>query len=200
MKNLMDSYTQRHNGLRRKIKTLDEQIPKKEEELEELKKVNAGHRGRSKTEDKKRQKNIEDKKNLIREISKMKAKRRECKRILKEDKKYIKSISLIFKRKTYKTAMNKFNELYGKRKDMSEEIKKYIENLKDTLDDALHHTLNENVPSTNNLIEQYYKITFGRKLKKIFRTDRGVYKRMKANEIRWTKRNVIQRKINLSVD
>ena len=96
--------------------------------------------------------------------------------------------------------MNKFNELYGKRKDMSEEIKKYIENLKDTLDDALHHTLNENVPSTNNLIEQYYKITFGRKLKKIFRTDRGVYKRMKANEIRWTKRNVIQRKINLSVD
>ena len=56
MKNLMDSYTQRHNGLRRKIKTLDEQIPKKEEELEELKKVNAGHRGRSKTEDKKKTK------------------------------------------------------------------------------------------------------------------------------------------------
>lgn len=52
----MDSYTQRHNGLRRKIKTLDEQIPKKEEELEELKKVNAGHRGRSKTEDKKKTK------------------------------------------------------------------------------------------------------------------------------------------------
>ena len=69
---------------------------KKEEEPEELKKVNTGHRGRSKTEDKKRQKNIEDKKNLIREISKMKAKRRECKRILKEDKKYIKSISLNF--------------------------------------------------------------------------------------------------------
>ena len=38
---------------------------------------------------------------------------------------------------------------------MSEEIRKYLENLKDNLDDALHHTLNKNVPSTNNLIEQY---------------------------------------------
>ena len=129
----------------------------------------------------------------------MKAKRRECKRILKEDKKYIKSISLIFKRKTYKTAMNKFNELYGKRKDMSEEIKKYIENLKDTLDDALHHTLNENVPSTNNLIEQFFKITFARKIKKIYRTKRGAIKRMKLNQIRWTKRNAINKKVVSSV-
>ena len=82
---------------------------------------------------------------------------------------------------------------------MSEEIRKYLENLKDNLDDALHHTLNKNVPSTNNLIEQYFKISFGRKQKKIFRTERGAMKRMKANEIRWTKRNVIQRKIRLSV-
>ena len=36
---------------------------------------------------------------------------------------------------------------------MSEEIKKYLGNLKDNLDNALHHTLNKNVPSTNNLIE-----------------------------------------------
>ena len=82
---------------------------------------------------------------------------------------------------------------------MSEEIRKYLENLKDNLDDALHHTLNKNVPSTNNLIEQYFKISFGHKQKKIFRTERCAMKRMKANEIRWTKRNVIQRKIRLSV-
>ena len=80
---------------------------KKEKELKELEKVYAGLRRRSKTE---------DKKNLRREISKMKTKRRKYKKILKEDKKYIKITSLIFKRKTYKTAMNKFNELYDKKK------------------------------------------------------------------------------------
>ena len=36
--------------------------------------------------------------------------------------------------------------------------------------DAIHHTLNKNVPSTNNLIEQYYKISFRHNLKKIFRS------------------------------
>ena len=118
---------------------------------------------------------------------------------MKEDKKYIKRISLIFKSKTYQTAWNRFNKLYAIRKEMSDEIKKYLENLKDHLDDALHHTLNKNVPSTNNLIEQYYKISFGHNLKKIFRTERGATKRIKANEMRYTKRNVIQRKIKLSV-
>lgn len=74
---------------------------------------------------------------------------------------------------------------------MSEEIKKFLENLKDYLDDALKHTLNKSVPSTNNLIEQFFKITFARKIKKIFRTKRGAMKRMKLNEIRCNKRNVI---------
>ena len=30
-------------------------------------------------------------------------------------------------------------------------------------------------------------------MKKLFRTERGANKRMQLNEIRWTKRNVIQR-------
>ena len=77
---------------------------------------------------------------------------------------------------------------------MSEEIKDFLENLKDHLDDALKHTINKNVPSTNNLIEQFFKITFARKIKKIFRTERGATKRMKMNEIRWTRRNVIKQK------
>ena len=77
---------------------------------------------------------------------------------------------------------------------MSDEIKDFLENLKNHLDDALNHTLNKNVPSTNNLIEQFFKITFARKIKKIFRTKRGAMKRMKMNEIRWTHRNVLKQK------
>lgn len=45
-----------------------------------------------------------------------------------------------------------------------------------------------------NLIEQFFKITFARKIKKIFRTKRGAMKRMKMNEIRWTHRNVLKQK------
>ena len=194
MKNLMDSLSQRHNHLRRQIKKLNEQIPEKEEELDELEKIYAGILGRCKKDDKKRQKNIENRKKLKREISQLKEKRRKYKKILKDDKTYIKRISLIFKKKTYQAAVNQFNRLYEKREEMSEEIKKFLENLKGHLDDALKHTLNEIVPSTNNLIEQFFKITFARKIKKIFRTKRGAIKRMKMNEIRWTRRNVIKQK------
>ena len=143
MKNLMDSLSQRHNYLRREINNLNEQIPEKEEELKELEKLYAGVSGRPRKDDKKRQKNIRDKKNLKREISQLKAKRRKYKKILKDDEKYIKQISLIFKKKTYQAAINQFNRLYDKRNKMSDEIKDFLENLKDHLDDALNHTLNK---------------------------------------------------------
>ena len=199
MKNLMDSLLQRHNYLKRQIKNLNEQIPKKEAKLQELEKEYAGVTGRSKKDDKKRQKNISNKKNLTREISKLKAKRRKYKKILKDDETYVKRISLIFKAKTYEGAKNRFNRLYKKIKEMSKEIRKFLENLKDHLDDALKHTLYQCVPSTNNLVEQYFRITFARKIKRIFRTTRGAMKRMKMNEIRWTKRNVIRPQLITSV-
>ena len=194
MKNLMDSLSQRHNSLRRRIKTLDEQIPKKEEKLKELEKECIEKIGRASKNDKKREKNIHDIKDLKRKISQLKAKRRKYKKILKEDNKFIKRISLIFKSKTHETTINRFNRVYDIRKEMSYEIKKFLENLKDHLEDALKHTFNKNLPSTNNLIEQFFKITFGCKMKILFRTERGASKRMKFNEIRWTKRNVIQTK------
>lgn len=194
MKNLMDALSPRHLRLRRKIKTLNETIPRKEKELEELSKKYAGKRGRIQKEDKKRRKDKDKMNELTREISQLKAKRRKYKKILKEDLKIVKQIGKIFKSNTYQSAINKFERLYAKKKEFSEEIRKFLENLKDHLDDALHHTLNKNVPSTNNLIELFYKISFGGKLKRLFRTSRGAYKRMKLNEIRWTKRNVLTQK------
>ena len=147
MKNLMDDLSQRHNTLKRKIKNLNEQIPKKQAKLEELKKEYSNKRGRSKKDDKKRQKNINDKKKLTREISQLKAKRRKYKKILKDDETYVKRISLIFKCITHQAAINKFNQLYDKKEEMSEEIQKFLERLKDNLKDALNHTLNKSVPN-----------------------------------------------------
>ena len=68
---------------------------------------------------KKREKNIHDRKDLKRKISQLKAKRRKYKKILKEDNKFIKRISLIFKSKTHETTINRFNRLYDIRKEMS---------------------------------------------------------------------------------
>ena len=61
---------------------------------------------------------------LKREISKLKAKRRKCKKILKEDLEFVKQIGKIFKHKSYKAAINKFKRLYAKKKEMSDEIRK----------------------------------------------------------------------------
>ena len=119
MKNLMDSLSKRHNSLRRKIKTLNKQIPEKENKLKKLEEKYPNKKGRSKKDDKKRQKNIDDKRKLKREISNLKAQKRKYRKILKDDKKYIKRISLIFKSKTYQTAWNRFNKLYAIRKEMS---------------------------------------------------------------------------------
>ena len=48
-----------------------------------------------------------------------------------------------------------------------------------------------NVCSCGTTIELFFKITFGGNLKRHFRTTRGAYKRMKFNEIQWSRRNVL---------
>ena len=122
----MDSLSKRHNSLRRKIKNLDEQIPKKEAKLEELESIYVGVKGNCKKDDRKRKKNIADKKQLRKEISTLKAKRRKYRKILKDDKNYIKRISLIFKSKNHTTAVNRYNRLLEKKEEMSEEIRKFF--------------------------------------------------------------------------
>ena len=57
---------------------------------------------------------------LKREISKLKAKRRKCKKILKEDLEFVKQIGKIFKDKNYQSAINRFERLYTKKKEISE--------------------------------------------------------------------------------
>ena len=75
------------------------------------------------------------------------------------------------------------------KKDLTEEIGNFIEKLKGYSDSTLNHTINIDIPSTNNLLEGFYKITFPRKIKKIFVTYRGAMNRISLNNIRWMKRN-----------
>lgn len=189
MKNLMDDINPIHLSLKRKIKKAKEKIPELEKELKELQEKYKGKVGRIQKTDKKRQKDKARMKELKKEISKKKAEIRKSKKQIKDDKKIIKRISLIFKSKTYETAHNRFNRLYAIKNDLREEIGNFLERLKGYLDSTLNHTINNDIPSTNNLLEGFYKITFPRKIKKIFVTYHGAMNRIALNNIRWMKRN-----------
>ena len=189
MKNLMDNINPIHLNLKRKIKKAEEKIPKLEEELKILQEKYKGKIGRIPKTDKKRQKDKARMKELKKEISNKKAEIRKSKKQIKDDNKIIKRISLIFKSKTYETAHNRFNRLYAMKKNLTEEIGNFIEKLKGYLDSTLNHTINKDIPNTNNLLEGFYKITFPSKIKKIFVTYQGAMNRISLNNIRWMKRN-----------
>ena len=70
------------------------------------------------------------------------------------------------------------------KKDLTEKIGNFLERLKGYLDSTLNHTINKDIPSTNNLLEGFYKITFPRKIKKIFVTYQGAMNRISLNNIK----------------
>ncbi|MBR0370439.1 MAG: hypothetical protein IJH63_06940, partial [Methanobrevibacter sp.] len=64
----------------------------------------------------------------------------------------------------------------------------YLKRLEKYLDKTLQHTLNQKIPSTNNLIEGFYKTTLPGRIKRIFKTYCGLLIRITLNNIRWIKR------------
>ena len=57
-----------------------------------------------------------------------------------------------------------------------------------------NHTKNKKISSTNKLTELLFRLTFPRKIKRIFRTYEGAKKQIRLNNINWTKRNVLEEK------
>ena len=191
MKNLMDKLIKKHNQINRKIKTLNNDIEELEKEIKEISKKYKGQKGRTRKDDTQRQKDNKKKKNLKRQLSEKKAQRKKYTNRLKFDDSLVEKISLIFKSKTEKTARKRFQKLYDKLDDLPKEIKEFLENLSKYLDRAIQHTINNEIPSTNNLIEGFYKTTLPRKIKRIFKTYRGLLIRITLNNIRWINRCVI---------
>jgi len=190
MKNLMDKLIKKHNKLNRRIKKLNDDIKDLEKQIKVINKKYKGKKGRIQKNDKERQKDNGKKKSLKKQLSKMKAERKEITNKLKIDDSLVKKISLIFKSKTEKTARKRFQKLYDKLEELPEEIQSFIEKLSKYIDKAIQHTINRKIPSTNNLIEGFYKTTLPREIKKIFKTYRGLLIRITLNNIRWIKRCV----------
>ena len=99
---------------------------------------------------------------------------------------------VIKKIRNLKTAINKLNKLL-KEKDLPEFIEKFLNNLLKKIDRAIQFVNDGNISKTNNLIELFFKVTFPGKIKRIYRTYEGAMNRIRLNNIRWMKRNVIEK-------
>ncbi|RAP49842.1 MAG: hypothetical protein BZ138_07210 [Methanosphaera sp. rholeuAM270] len=70
--------------------------------------------------------------------------------------------------------------------------------MKKDLDILINHIGNEDIPATNNIVENYYRTILPRKQKKTYRTLKGLKKRIKEQQIRCTHRQVLKQTTNIN--
>ena len=190
MQNLMAKVNPIHNRLKRRIKTINKELPKKEEKLERLRKKYEGCVGRPKNEDTQRKNDIKRMEKLTSEISQLKAEKRKHKKYIKENNKYVRKISRILRSNSFEKAMNDFEEIWDIKDELSKEIRSHLISLKKYLPEALLHTRFKDVPRTNNLIESFYKATLPRKIKYIYMTYEGIMNRIILADLRWIQKHI----------
>ena len=66
--------------------------------------------------------------------------------------------------------------------------------MRKNLEILINHIEDDEIPATNNTVENYYRTTLPRKQKRIYRTIEGAYKRIKEQQLRWTHRIVLNQK------
>ncbi|AWX33263.1 hypothetical protein [Methanosphaera sp. BMS] len=103
-------------------------------------------------------------------------------------------ISLIFKSKTLKTAKNRLNRLKEEKDKLPDSIVNALDKIDKKFDKLTKHIENNEIPSTNNLVELFFNVTCGNKLKKHYRTDKSVDRKMRANRSRWSYRVYLGKK------
>ena len=111
-----------------------------------------------------------------------------------ELKYYMDKISDLFKYKTVYTVINKLNQLKDKKEDLPDLIRENLPKIEKKLEKLIKHIESDDIPSTNNLSELFFRVTCPNKLKKYYRTDKGVNRKMKINRIRWNYRVCLGKK------
>lgn len=193
MKNLMDDIRTNIRTLENRINYLDAKIEENENEILDLKELTKNKRGKPSRDDKEWNKNIKKRKKLRKETTQLRNERTRKKKKLGYYLLFKDRISLIFKSKKIKTAYNRFNKIINDKR-LSEKIKTFLERIEDHLPSILHHINHDEIPSTNNKVEGYYKITLPGSKKRIYRTKKGIWRRIKLSQLRWTHRHVLNQK------
>lgn len=190
MKNLMDDIRTNVRTLEHRIDYLDDKIEENEAEILALKELTKNKRGKPSQDDKEWNKNIKKRKQLRRKTTQLRNERTEKKKKLQYYKLFKDRISLIFKSKKIKTANNRFNKIINDKR-LPKKMKTFLERIEKHLPSILHHINHEEIPSTNNKVEGYYKITLPGSKKRIYRTNKGIWRRIQLSQLRWTHRQVL---------
>ena len=76
----------------------------------------------------------------------------------------------MLKSKTKKTGLKRYKKILENINQYPEKIKGFVKNIEKEIDKLLEHTTNKDIPTTNNCIELYFKVTLQRVLKKKYKT------------------------------
>jgi hypothetical protein len=194
MKNLMDEINKKFNRNKRKIKYREEKLIKIQSQIKEINKKTKNKIGRIKKEDIAHQKINQQRKKLKRESSQFKQELRELKDYNKQLTHYKDKISLMFHSKTLKTFYNRYQWLLDHIKELPEEIVSYLNKLSKKIDKLTTHLKHDNIPSTNNALENFYGVTLKESDKKKYKTTEGAELRIEFEEQQYIKRNVLNKK------
>ena len=118
MQRLMKPLFKKIRVIERRIESYENKIHKKQEKIEKLKAEYPYGRGRAPHADKKACKNVNDRKDLKMQKSELTAKVKQLKNELSEINYYKDEIKKIFKFKTLKGSMNKFNKIFNKKDEL----------------------------------------------------------------------------------
>ena len=191
MQNFMNKIKSTLRGLKNKIKYNKEKIEKNENRIGEIKNLRQGEIGRLNLNDEEAKNLVNEKKNLERENRKLRQENRDYKTELKVYEKCTHNLSLMLKSRTKKTGLKRYNKIIDEIDDVPEKIRGFIRNIQKEIDNLLLHTSSDNIPTTNNCIELYFGVTLNRRLKKKYKTLRGVLNEIRLKTIRWIKRVVL---------
>ena len=150
-----------------------------------------GEVGRVNLNDEEANKLVDEKKSLERENRKLRQENRDYKTELKVYEKCTHNLSLMLKSRTKKTGLKRYNKIIDEIEDVPEKVRGFIRNIQKEIDKLLLHTSSDDIPTTNNCIELYFGVTLNRRLKKKYKTLRGILNEIRLKTIRWIKRVVL---------
>ena len=119
-------------------------------EINKIKKLRQGQKGKIKKEDKKAKRLVEKKKKYERENSEYQSKIREYNEELKSLIDAKDAVSLCIGSKTYSGGINRYNRMMQNINKFHQKTHPFIINLGKSLDSLLMHTKHKDIPTTNN--------------------------------------------------
>jgi len=194
MQNLMTPLQRKLNQLNKDINNNEKKIKTNEQKIEEINKKYKGKTGRPKKTDTQRNKDNQEKDKLIEANKKLNKKNKEKTDEINELIYNKERIQKIFIQKNKKDARRRFNTIYNAKEHLPPIIQRFIERMRKNLEILINHIEDDEIPATNNTVENYYRTTLPRKQKRIYRTIEGAYKRIKEQQLRWTHRIVLNQK------